>query len=178
MPKVKDAAIWTIGHSTREFAEFLELLAISDIECVVDVRRYPGSRKYPHFNEQELGRSLAEHGINYNLAPQLGGRRRPRPGSRNTVWRNESCRGYADYMETSEFKDAAAQLIESARLERTAIMCSEAVWWRCHRALIADYLKTAGVTVEHILGAKANQVHPFTAAARHADGELFYGPAH
>ncbi|MGI8470034.1 MAG: DUF488 domain-containing protein [Pyrinomonadaceae bacterium] len=173
----KGLKIWTIGHSTRTLAEFIELLAANKIEALADVRRYPGSRKYPHFNERELGDVLAESGIEYAPFKQLGGRRRPRVDSPNTVWRSESFRGYADYMETAEFKDGIAQLLELARRKRTAIMCSEAVWWRCHRALISDCLKAAGVEVEHIIGLKKNEIHPFTSAARFENGKLFYGTA-
>ena len=177
MSAEKELKIWTIGHSTRTLAEFLELLAVNRIETLADVRRYPGSRKYPHFNERELDDALVENGIEYVPLKQLGGRRRPRPDSPNTVWRNESFRGYADYMETAEFKEGIEQLLELARRKRTAVMCSEAVWWRCHRSLISDYLKAAGVTVEHIIGLKKNEIHPYTSAARVEGGKLFYAAA-
>jgi uncharacterized protein (DUF488 family) len=177
MSDLQGLKIWTIGHSTRTLAEFLELLKYNRIEALADVRRYPGSRKYPHFNEAELSFSLAGSGIEYVPFKQLGGRRRPRPDSVNTIWRSESFRGYADYMETAEFKVAILYLQGLARRKRTAIMCSEAVWWRCHRALIADYLKAEGVTVEHIIGLKKNEEHPLTSAAQLANGKLFYGAA-
>lgn len=167
--------IWTIGHSTRSLAEFLELLAANGLEALADVRRYPGSRKYPHFNEAELGESLAANRIEYAPFKQLGGRRRARKDSPNTVWRSESFRGYADYMETADFKNAVEQLLELAGRKRTAFMCSEAVWWRCHRALVSDYLKATGVEVEHIINSKKNEIHPFTSSARAANGKLFYG---
>ncbi|MGH9821537.1 MAG: DUF488 family protein, partial [Pyrinomonadaceae bacterium] len=143
--------IWTIGHSTRTLAEFLELLNLNEIERVADVRSYPGSRRYPQFNVQALKGSLTESGIEYVPLKELGGRRRSRPDSPNTVWRSEAFRGYADYMETSEFQDGINTLIGLARSKRTAIMCAEAVWWRCHRSMISDYLKASGVTVEHIM---------------------------
>lgn len=171
----RELKIWTIGHSTRSLAEFLELLAANKIESLADARRYPGSRKYPHFNESELSASLAANGIEYVPFKQLGGRRRARKDSPHTIWRSESFRGYADYMETAEFKDGIAKLLKSARRKRTAVMCSEAVWWRCHRALISDYLKAAGVVVEHIIGLKKNEIHPYTSAARIEDGKLLYG---
>lgn len=177
MADKKGLKIWTVGHSTHSINEFLELLKSNEIEALADVRRFPGSRRYPHFNEAELAASLAENGIEYAPFKQLGGRRRPRPDSLNTVWDNESFRGYADYMETSEFKVAILYLLGLARRKRTAIMCSEAVWWRCHRSLISDYLKAAGLTVEHIIGLKKNEVHRLTSAAQIANGKLFYGAA-
>jgi uncharacterized protein (DUF488 family) len=175
MSNKKGSKIWTVGHSTRTLVEFLELLESNEIEALADVRRYPGSLRYPHFKEANLAASLADGGIEYAPFKQLGGRRRPKPDSSNTVWRSESFRGYADYMETSEFKVAMVYLLGLARRKRTAIMCSEAVWWRCHRALVSDYLKAAGITVEHIISLKKKEIHPFTSAARLLDGKLFYG---
>jgi uncharacterized protein (DUF488 family) len=167
--------IWTVGHSTRTLEEFLELLVVNDIEAVADVRSYPGSRRYPHFNSEVLRESLIETRIDYLWLKELGGRRRPRPDSLNTVWRNEAFRGYADYMETEGFEQGINTLLRLARLKRTAVMCAEAVWWRCHRSMISDYLKASGVTVEHIMDARTNVIHPFTAAARIEGGELIYG---
>ncbi len=169
--------IWTIGHSTRTLDEFLELLITNDIQAVADVRSYPGSRRYPHFNADALGVSLTERGIDYVPLKKLGGRRRTSADSPNTVWRSAAFRGYADYMATPEFKEGISELSELARRRRTAVMCAESVWWRCHRSLISDHLKVSGVTVEHIMDGKTNTVHPFTAAARIVDGELRYGPA-
>ena len=169
--------IWTIGHSTRSLGEFLGLLGGHAIEALADVRRFPASRKYPHFNQDALRQSLLAAGVEYVPLPELGGRRRPRPDSPNTVWRNESFRGYADYMETGEFRAGVERLLELARRKRTAVMCAEAVWWRCHRALIADYLKAAGVCVRHIMADRKDEVHPYTSAARVADGRLSYSPA-
>ena len=166
--------IWTIGHSTRPLAEFLELLAANRIEVLTDVRRFPGSRKYPHFHPDSLATSLPVAGVEYALLPELGGRRRPRPDSPNTAWRNESFRGYADYMETEGFGDGIGRLLELAQRRRTAIMCAEATWWRCHRALIADVLKAKGVAVLHIIGRNKAEPHPFTSAARMVDGRLSY----
>ena len=169
--------IWTIGHSTRTIEEFLELLIVNHIETVADVRSYPGSRRYPHFNSKVLSGSLIEKRVDYLLLKELGGRRRSRPDSPNTVWRNEAFRGYADYMETAGFKQGIDALLRMARLKRTVVMCAEAVWWRCHRSLISDYLKVLGVTVEHIIDVRTNVIHPFTAAARIESGELVYGAA-
>ena len=153
----------------------MELLIVNRIEAVADVRGYPGSRRYSHFNAEALSESLPESRIEYVPMRQLGGRRRSRPDSPNTVWRNEAFRGYADYMETAEFSDGIEALLKLARLKRTAIMCAEAVWWRCHRSMIADYLKASGVTVEHIMDGDRNVIHPFTSAARIEDGKLVYG---
>lgn len=168
--------IWTIGHSTRTAVEFLDLLAANEIEALADVRRYAGSRKYPQFNPDALRASLADAGIDYVAFPELGGRRHPRPDSHNTIWRNEAFRGYADYMQTPEFRAGMDRLLELARRKRTAIMCAEAVWWRCHRSLIADYLKARGIEVRHIMGAHKTENHPYTSAARIKDGVLSYAP--
>ncbi|MCO5068105.1 MAG: DUF488 domain-containing protein [Kiritimatiellae bacterium] len=166
--------IWTVGHSTRTLAEFLELLAVHGIEAIADVRRFPGSRKYPHFNRDALEVTLPAAGIAYVPIPELGGRRHPRPDSHNTVWRNESFRGYADFMETDAFRAAIATLRERAHRQRVAVMCSEAVWWRCHRSMIADYLKASGARVLHIMDRHACEEHPYTSAARVENGRLLY----
>ncbi len=169
-----ELTIWTIGHSSRTLDEFLELLTVNAIEALADVRRFPGSRKYPHFNPDALCAALQGVGIEYVPLPELGGRRRPRPDSHNTAWRNESFRGYADYMETAAFHTGIERLLELARRKRTVIMCSEAVWWRCHRSLIADYLQSIGVCVRHILSRSHSEVHPYTSAAHFAHGKLSY----
>jgi uncharacterized protein (DUF488 family) len=168
--------IWTIGHSTRSAEEFRELLEVNGIEALADVRRHAGSRKYPHFNPDALRDSLAEISVDYMPMPDLGGRRRARPDSRNTIWRNASFRGYADYMETEEFGAAIERLQALAARRRTVIMCAEAVWWRCHRALIADHLKATGWCVQHIMSKKRASIHPYTSAARIADERLSYAP--
>src|SRR5437868_9123674 len=128
--------IWTIGHSTRTIEQFIGLLAAHRIYVVADVRQFPGSRRYPQFNEEKLSESLAESGICYVHLPELGGRRKPRVDSRNIAWRNESFRGYADYMETPAFHRGIDRL-EHLATRATVLMCAEAVWWRCHRALIS-----------------------------------------
>jgi uncharacterized protein (DUF488 family) len=167
--------IWTIGHSRRSAEEFLELLQTYRIEALADVRRFAVSRRFPHFSQMELFKSMKKSDIEYHHFSDLGGRRRPNPDSTtNTAWRNESFRGYADYMMTPAFKKGVEQLMHLAERKRTAIVCAEAVWWRCHRALIADYLKARGVTVIHILSKTSSQEHPFTSAARLVDGQLDY----
>ncbi len=167
-------AIWTIGHSTRSIQEFVDLLRQHRIEIVVDVRHFPGSRRFPHFHKSALQKALAAAGIRYEHLVELGGRRPARPDSHNVAWRNASFRGYADYMETPAFADGVARLLEIARAGRTAIMCSEAVWWRCHRSMIADYLKAMGVRVLHILSRSEPPEHPYTSAARLVGGRLSY----
>lgn len=172
----EELTIWTVGHSTLDLEEFLDVLSVNGIEAVADVRRYPGSRRYPHFNTLALRASLLNCGIEYEAINELGGRRRAKPDSPNTVWRSMMFRGYADHMETAEFREGINALLELARRKRTAVMCAEAVWWRCHRALISDYLKVAGLTVEHIMDKSGvNVVHPFTSAAHVENGKLIYG---
>jgi uncharacterized protein (DUF488 family) len=166
--------IWTIGHSTRSGEELGQILLSHGIKTLVDVRTYPGSRRYPQFNKSVLCASLANLGINYLHELRLGGRRTPRKDSHNTAWRNAQFRGYADHMESDEFAAGIKELLELARESRTAVMCAEAVWWKCHRSLIADYLKAAGHTVIHIVDEKKTEEHPFTSAARIVDGELSY----
>ena len=166
--------VWTIGHSTRPIDDFVTTLESFGIGALVDVRTYPGSRRYPQFNKPNLAASLAGVEIAYRHSPELGGRRRAKPDSINMAWRNEMFRGYADYMDTEEFREGIERLLGLARESRTAIMCAEAVWWKCHRSLIADYLKVRGVTVLHILGEGKSEEHPFTSAARIVKGELSY----
>ena len=169
-----EVQLWTIGHSTRSADEFGQMLRAHDIRTLVDVRSFPGSRRYPQFNKTALSDFLRTLGISYEHAPRLGGRRKPNAQSHNSAWKNASFRAYADYMETLEFKEGIRDLIAIAGKESTAIMCAESLWWRCHRSLIADYLKAAGVTVVHILDEKKTEMHPFTSAARIVDGELSY----
>ena len=177
MSEQKELRIWTIGHSTLDLDEFLRLLTVNRIAAVADVRSYPGSRKFPHFGAAALEKSLGEIGVEYVPFKQLGGRRPSRADSPHTVWRNKAFRGYADYMDTDEFKSGIDELLELARKKRTATMCAESVWWRCHRSMIADYLKAAGVTVEHIMSAGKNAIHPYTSAAKIINGRLTYGTA-
>ncbi|RYZ23577.1 MAG: DUF488 domain-containing protein [Chitinophagaceae bacterium] len=168
--------IWTIGHSTRSLEEFLGLLHAFSVTQLVDVRHFPGSRKYPHFNQEPLHAGLAAAGIGYEHIVSLGGRRKPDPDSVNTAWRHPNFRGYADYMSSPEFLEGFARLEAMGRQAPTAYMCSEAVWWRCHRSLISDLLKVQGWQVLHILDAGKAKEHPFTAPAQVVDGKLVYGP--
>ncbi len=167
--------IWTIGHSTRPIDDFIAALRANEIKLVADVRLLPGSKRYPQFNKAALNDSLGKAGIRYEHFPKLGGRRKPKPDSRNRAWRNEAFRGYADHMETSEFQNGIERLLSLAGEDcRVALMCAEAVWWHCHRALVSDYLKARGVNVIHIVDGKKTQTHPFTSAARIVNEELSY----
>ena len=166
--------LWTIGHSTHPIGDFVDLLTAHGITRLVDVRRFAGSRAQPQFNPDRLRRALGRAGISYAAIPALGGRRAPRPNSSHTAWRNESFRGYADYMDTSNFVRAAERLARDARLDRVAIMCAEAVWWRCHRSMIADWFKARGWQVLHIMGMGEAKEHPYTPVARIVRGRLRY----
>ena len=169
--------IWTIGHSTRTIDDFISLLKENEIKLLADVRAWPGSKRCPQFNKEALAESLSAHAIRYEHFPQLGGRRRPRSDSKNTAWRNASFRGYADYMETEQFHKGIERLLGLSReAGPVAIMCAEAVWWRCHRSLISDYLKARGIEVIHILDTNKIEPHPYTSAARMVYGELSYRP--
>ena len=169
-----DLTLWTIGHSTRPLDEFLELLAENRIQGIADVRSHPGSRHCPHYGQAALRDALVEYGMGYQWIQTLGGRRRARADSTNTAWRNASFRGYADYMQTEEFDLGLNALLDLAREKRTSLMCAEAVWWRCHRSMIADALKARGVRVLHIMGVNSVTEHPWTAPARIVDGKLRY----
>jgi uncharacterized protein (DUF488 family) len=166
--------VWTIGHSTRAWNDFVELLKAHGIRAIADVRRFPASRKHPQFNREEMEKALAAVNVEYAAYPDLGGRRPARPDSPNTAWRNASFRGYADYMATPAFHDALQRLLRLAGGKRTAMMCAEAVWWRCHRGLIADELKARGVEVLHIGDGGEPKPHPYTPAARVVQGRLSY----
>ena len=165
--------VYTIGHSTRDIAEFVALLDRSRVERLIDVRSFPGSRRYPHFNRDALACTLLEHGVEYLHLPSLGGRRRPRPDAPPSAWRNQSFRGYADHMRTPGFHRALDELMTLAADRRTVIMCSEAVPWRCHRSLISDALYARDVTVEHILDSGTSR-HVLTSFAVVLDGEVSY----
>jgi uncharacterized protein (DUF488 family) len=169
--------IWTIGHSTRTLEAFLGLLAEYRIEAVADVRRFPGSRRYPHFARDALDKTLTSNGIAYQWLPKLGGRRPVQPDSPNDAWRNASFRGYADYLASAEFADGLDALLILAGQRRTAMMCAEAVWWRCHRSLIADVLRVRGIEVIHIVDATHSTAHPYTSPARIVGGRLTYALA-
>ena len=166
--------VWTIGHSTRSMEEFLELLRGAGVEQLIDIRTFPGSRRFPHFNKESLSETLPAHSIDYMHMPGLGGRRKPDKNSVNIVWRHPSFRGYADYMQTQEFKEQIAILEQRAATKRTVYMCSEAPWWKCHRSLVSDFLKVKGWRVLHIMDRGKITEHPFTSPAREVQGELFY----
>jgi uncharacterized protein (DUF488 family) len=169
--------IYTIGHSTREFGPFLDLLRAHGVTRVWDVRRYPVSRRHPQFAQEALARGLAEAGIAYRHEVDLGGRRAARRDSLNTAWRSPAYRGYADYMETAPFQAALARLIAAARPQPTAILCAEAVPWRCHRQLIADALVARGELVGHILDTARLEPHLLSAHAQILGGTLVrYSP--
>ena len=167
--------IWTLGHSTRSTDTFISLLKPNGIKLLADVRSLPGSKRYPQFNKEKLSDSLGKAGMRYEHFPELGGRRKAKPDSKNRAWRNESFRGYADYMETEDFDKGVKRLLNlAADVGPAAIMCAEAVWWRCHRSLISDYLKVRGIEVMHILDANKTEPHPYTSAARIVNGQLSY----
>ena len=169
--------IYTIGHSTRSLDEFVGLLHAHGITGLADIRTVPKSRRHPHFSADALSVSLPLVGVSYRHFPGLGGLRKPRRESRNTAWRHEGFRGYADYMETEEFREALADLIAWGRADpdsRVAIMCAEAVWWRCHRQLTADALVARGIEVRHITGTGPAAAHKLTEFARVVDAEVRY----
>ena len=168
--------VLTVGHSTRPIEELVSLLKAHAVTRLVDVRTVPRSRRNPQFNVDSLPGSLAPEGIAYTHLGGLGGLRRPRPDSPNAGWRNESFRGYADYMQTEEFLQNLERLLDMARSERVAIMCAEAVPWRCHRSLIADALLVRGVRVDEIVGAERVRAHALTPFARVEGTTITYPP--
>ena len=165
--------VWTLGHSTRPLTEFLDLLDFHRIRALADIRRFPASRRWPHFSGTALAAALGSRGIDYLWIPQLGGRRPPQPDSPNTGWRNAAFRGYADHMASEDFAEGLDLLANLALAEPTAMMCAESLWWRCHRALVADALVWCGFDVRHI-SSNAVVGHPGSAAARLVDGRLSY----
>ena len=166
--------IYTIGHSTRTAAAFVELLRIHQVGGLADVRTIPRSRRHPHFEREALSRILSEEGIEYCHVQELGGLRKPRPDSANTAWRHPSFRGYADSMASESFAQGMERLLEFARARPTAIMCAEAVWWQCHRRLLADALVVRGVPVSHILSGSSPEPHALSDFARVQGGSLTY----
>lgn len=161
----KQHTVFTIGHSTHTFEVFLEMLNSFHIEVLADIRSLPGSNKYPQFNKESLQVSLPENNIEYLHLLNLGGRRRVKKDSHNNRWRNDSFKGYADYMETPEFENAIENLEQIAINKTTAYMCAEAVWWRCHRSMVSDYLKAKGWKVQHIMAVGKIQEHTYTSPA-------------
>jgi uncharacterized protein (DUF488 family) len=170
------AAVWTIGHSSLAWDDFVDVLGAHRLEAIADVRRFPGSRRHPQFARESLERALPLAGVGYAWLPQLGGRRRPRPDSPNTAWRNDSFRGYADHLSSAEFAEGWHGLMALASTRRTAVMCAEALWWQCHRALVSDVLRLHGIDVRHVRGA-VEDPHPWTGAATVVDGHLSYAGA-
>jgi uncharacterized protein (DUF488 family) len=166
--------IYTIGHSTRTQEEFISMLQSFKIELLADIRSYPGSTRYPHFNKENLQNILPEHTIIYQHFSELGGRRKTVKDSKNIAWKNDAFRGYADYMETENFKQGITKLEDIALKYKTAYMCSEAVWWRCHRSMVSDYLKWKGWQVLHIMAQNKSEEHPYTAPAKMVEGKLSY----
>jgi len=173
---VDPARVFTIGHSTRTLEQFLGLLQREGASHLVDVRAFPASERYPHFSRPNLERSIIDSGGRYTHLPSLGGRRRGRRDSHNTQWRNASFRAYADYMETREFREALDDLLALARLEPIAIMCAEAVPWRCHRSLIADALTVRDFVAEEIVSETRTEPHRLTPFARVEGTTLTYPP--
>lgn len=168
------ATVWTIGHSTRSADEFLRVLEAHRIEAVADVRRFPGSRRHPQFGSEALAGHLHANGIDYAWLPRLGGRRRGDAGPEHQGWRNPSFRAYAAYTWTEEFAEGLSELLHVASGRRTTLMCSELLWWRCHRALIADVLRFTGVEVIHILDEGPGALHTYTSPACVTDDALTY----
>lgn len=172
--KALQNSIWTIGHSNHTLDKFIIILKSFQIEYLVDIRRYPGSRRYPHFNKDALQTSLLREHIQYSHEIDLGGRRTPKQSSKNTAWRVDAFRGYADYMETELFKSSVQRLQGLALKARTVYMCSEALWWSCHRSLVSDFLKVRGWQVMHIMDKDKAEEHRYTSPAKIVQGELFY----
>ncbi len=158
--------LYTIGHSTRSWREFTHLLLIWKIAELIDVRTVPRSRAFPKFNKDRMAAALRRMGITYTHFKELGGLRHSRKGSTNTGWRNASFRGYADYMQSQEFLQALAELNRHRRRHRVCIMCSEALWWRCHRRMIADAEAARGIPVRHIMSDRTARPHEITSFAR------------
>jgi uncharacterized protein (DUF488 family) len=170
--------VYTIGHSTRALSELAALLTSTGVDMLVDIRRFPGSRTNPQFNAETLGPALAQYGIGYRHVPALGGRRggdTAKTPSRHTLWRESAFRAYADYAETAEFRAGFDALLELNRAHTVAIMCAEAVWWRCHRRIVTDYLLARGIEVRHILGpGKIEPASLTPGAVAEAEGKLVY----
>lgn len=168
--------VWTVGHSTRPLADFLAVLQRYRIEAVADVRRFPGSSRQPQYRKPVLEAALHDAGVDYVSLLALGGRRQPDSDTPNTAWRHPAFRGYADHLDSEEFATGLFELLMAAWGLRTAVMCAEVLWWRCHRRMIADVLVSFGAHVIHILDAKSAQAHRLAAPARLVRGVLTYVP--
>lgn len=174
MSNIKAHTIYTIGHSTHTMEEFMEMLKSFNIQTLVDIRSLPGSRKFPQFDKENMEVVLPQNGVQYIHMLSLGGRRKVKKDSHNTRWRKDSFRGYADYMETPEFASAVKELEKIAKKTTTVYMCAEAVWWRCHRSMVSDYLKAEGWYVLHIMSKGKAQEHHYTEPAVVKDGHVCY----
>jgi uncharacterized protein (DUF488 family) len=169
--------VHTIGHSTRSLEELIALLEAAGVDCLTDIRRFPASRRYPHFNAESLGHALPQRKIAYHHLATLGGRRNTVAGatpSRNTLWREAAFRAYSDYAMTPEFRVGFEALLTLAHAHHVAIMCAEAVWWQCHRRIVTDYLIAAGGEVRHIMGRGKIDPASLTPGAVAAEGGLIY----
>jgi uncharacterized protein (DUF488 family) len=170
----KSGPILTVGHSTHTLDDFIHLLHVHEVDEVIDVRTVPRSRHNPQFNRDTLPDGLRSSGIAYLHMPGLGGLRHPQPDSPNLGWRNSSFRGFADYMQTEEFEKQLKEVIEESKKGRVALMCAEAVPWRCHRSLIADALQARNVAVEHVLSSARRRPHRLTPFARVMGTRVIY----
>jgi uncharacterized protein (DUF488 family) len=165
---------WTLGHSTRELDEFLAVLVAHRVEAVLDIRRFPGSRRLPRFERTALATSLEATGIAYHWIPSLGGRRAAGSDSPNSGWRHPAFRAYADHVATEEFAGGLFELLMIAHGLRSAILCAEILWWRCHRRIVADVLTSLGAQVWHVRGVERPELHQLTDPARIVRGALSY----
>ncbi|MGH7845780.1 MAG: DUF488 family protein [Candidatus Binatia bacterium] len=173
-PPSRERKVYTIGHSTRSLQEFIELLRLSQIELLIDVRTVPRSRRFPHFNSEAPARTLREYAVHYRHLKELGGLRKPAPNSLNTGWRNLSFRGFADYMQSQVFRRGLEDALHCATKRRTVLVCAEAVPWRCHRSLIADALLLKQAEVLHIVSASDVRNHNLTPFAVIQENRLTY----
>lgn len=176
-PDEKDSVnkmIFTIGHSTHSIDEFISILKSFSIEVIIDVRSLPGSKKFPQFNKEELSKSLSENNIDYVHIPLLGGRRKVIKNSKNTEWKNDSFRGFADYMETGDFKTGIEKLLSIPSDKRICIMCAESLYWKCHRSMISDFIKSINIDVHHIMAVNKSVTHKYTMPAKIVNGKLTY----
>lgn len=172
---MSDVDLLTVGHGALAADELVAVLRDGAIELLVDVRSYPGSRRHPHFGRERMAQWVPDAGIGYRWEPRLGGRRRTRPDSPNVALRNDAFRGYADHMASDEFHAALDDVLDAAARQRTAVMCSESVWWRCHRRLLADAaVLVRGVSVHHLMHDGRLVPHPVTDGARRAGDDVVY----
>lgn len=177
LPPPDPLTIWTIGHSTRPWDDFMQLLSAQRISAIADVRRFPGSRRHPWFASEQMANALPSEGVTYQWIPELGGRRQVQPGSPNGAWDNSAFQGYADHMASAEFARGLDKVLELAGASRAALMCAEAPWWRCHRRLISDLLTHRGHEVLHIVSNAGPKPHPLSPMARGVGQDLIYPSA-